>query len=193
MGLSFEPRHQRLPQLPEVVEIGIAEQQLRLGGLLLDGGNVIANGGVAGDVDQFKFPATGSQELLHRQHKGRMDRLNAAALELFAVGPQPGQVGRQKGDLPTQALEQSHLVEGGLAAGIPIRLGRRMVQHQGPANDAAILQPFRLLPGGFPRGQQGVVPLVSKQGGMLQLQAFDALGVRGVNARGGALMVDNPS
>ena len=138
MGPSFQPRHQHLTQLPEVVEIGIAEQQLRLGGLLLDGGNVIANGGVAGDVDQLKFPAPGPQELLHRQHKGCMDRLNAAALELFAIGPQPGQVGRQKGDLPTQALEQFHLVEGGLAARIPIRLGRGMVEHQGPADDAAI-------------------------------------------------------
>ena len=138
MGPSFQPRHQHLTQLPEVVEIGVAEQQLRLGSLLLDGGNVIANGGVAGDVNQFKFPAPGPQELLHRQHKGCMDRLNAAALELFAIGPQPGQVGRQKGDLPTQALEQSHLVEGGLAARIPIRLGRGMVQHQDPADDAAI-------------------------------------------------------
>ena len=174
------------------MKVGIAKQQSRLRSKVFESSDVVANGGVAGDVNQLKLPAPFAQKLLHRQHERCVDRLNPPALQLFAVSPKPSQVGRQKGHLPAQALQQLHFHESGLAASITIWPGRSMVKHQGPAHDAAILMPFRLLTGGFPRRDQGMTPLLAKQRGVLALQAFDTGCVVGVDAGGGALVVHNP-
>lgn len=78
---------QGLTQLAQVVEIGIAEQQPRLRSQLANAVDVVANGRVAGEVDQREVPPALPQQLLHRQHEWSVQRLDAAALQFIAVAP----------------------------------------------------------------------------------------------------------
>jgi len=157
-----------------------------------DGGHVVAHRGVAHEVEQLEFMAPLAQELLQGEHKRGMDALNALALQGLAVVPQPGQVRWQEGHLPSQLLQQTHLGDGGLAAGIPIGPRRGMVEHQHPPHDPPVFAGFGCRLGWWARWLEGVLPLALKQRRMFQLQALAALRVTRVDAAGCALVVDHP-
>ena len=138
----------QLAQFPQVVQIRQAKHQPCPRSVLPDRLDMGQHRDVANQIDQLEFVAPLLQELLNRERERGINGFNASALELVGVPPQPGQVGGQEGHFPAQFLQQAHLSEGGMAARIPIRPGRRMVNHQDPAHHPAVLVPFGGLSGG---------------------------------------------
>ena len=138
----------QLAQLPQVVQIRQAEHQLCPRSVLADRLDMGQHCDVADQINQLEFVPPLLQKRFDRERERGIHGFNASALECVGVSPQPGQVGGQEGHFPAQLLQKAHLREGGMAARIPIRPGRRMINHQNPAHDPAVLVPFGCLPGG---------------------------------------------
>ena len=191
-GLALQALGAGGPQLAQVVEVGIAEQDAGLGGMAADQGQGGTGHAVAGDVDQIEFTSPFTQQLLQGEHEGGMQGFDAPALEGFGVAAQPGQVGRQEADLPAQGLHQVHLHQGGMAARIPIGPGGVVIDEQGPAQDAAVLDLLGFPEVGFCGSVKSGGPLLFEQWGVDGLVALEALGRFGVAAIAHAFVVDHP-
>ena len=190
-GIALELLAAGGTQLAQVVEIGVAEQQARLGGVATQERHHLLGHGVAGDVHGIELSAALADGLLKREHKGGMEHLHATALEGFGVAGQPGEVGGQEGGFVAEALHQLQFHQGGVAAGIAIGAGGVVVDEQHPAADAAVFDALGLLVGGFGGADEGLRPLALEQGAVDLLVLLEAFGGFGVAAVAEALVVNH--
>lgn len=179
-------------QLAQVVQVGVAEQQPGLGGVAVDQGQGLGGHRVAGEIDQIELPAPFAQKGFQGEHEGGVDELDAAALERLAVAGQPGQVEGQQGHLPAQLLEQLHLHQGGMAAGIAVGPRGFLIEAENAPNDAAVLDGFGGGVVGLAAALEGGGPLLLENGAVDRLEALQPAGGLGVGAAAEALVVDHP-
>ena len=191
-GVAVEGFSQGGAQLAEIVEIGVAEENFGLGGPFFDQGKTALGNRVAGDVNEVEFATAILHELAQRQHEGGMDHLNTLALELLGVTAEPGKVGGQQGDFVTELLDEVHFHQGRVAAGIPVGAGGVVVEEQGPADDAAILNQLRLGIGGFWGAIEPVGPFLFEQGAVDLLVFLEAFFKLWIGTIAESLVVDHP-